>query len=242
MELADKIAIVTGGTNGLGLAIAQRFAQAGATVVCASRSGGAAAPAAAGLSVARVDVRDPASVRDLVDRTVDRHGRLDVMVANAGVMRDGKVDQLAAGDLRDMVDTNFYGTFHCLQAAAAPMLAQRAGCILTISSTIASHPAPGTGGYAATKAAIEALTRTAGIELARHGVRVNCLAPGFLEGGMTRAVIDNERVWQAYLKRFAMRRAGTFPEAADAALWLASDGSAYVNAAILPVDGGLSWP
>ncbi|MEU3529652.1 SDR family NAD(P)-dependent oxidoreductase [Streptomyces sp. NPDC038707] len=245
MRLKDKVTVVTGGTRGLGRAIAERFLDEGATVVCAARNPYAVQQLIDQLPdrvlYRETDVTDPADVDALMDAAVAAYGRIDVVVANAGVNRDGKVDRLPAEDWQAMMDTNLNGAFYTVQSAARRMVAQGGGRIITVSSSMASRVAIGAAGYSATKAAIETLTKVAAIELGRKGVQVNCLAPGVLEDGMGRELSQNEKVWNAYANRFSLGRAGTLDEAALGAVFLAGDDSSYVNGHVLEVNGGLLW-
>ncbi|MDQ3405746.1 MAG: SDR family oxidoreductase [Actinomycetota bacterium] len=245
MRLDGKVAVITGGTKGLGRAIAQRFLDEGASVVCAARSphqiGELVDLAPDRVVFHPVDVTDANSVTELMDKAVAEFGGLDVVVANAGVSHDGKVERLDPEDWRQMVETNLNGVFYSTQAAARHMIAQGSGQIITVSSCMASRVAVGAGGYAATKAAVEMFTKTSAIELGRKGVRVNCLAPGVLDGGMGEQVAGNDKVWAAYKSRFSLGRAGRLDEAADGALFLASESSSYVNGHVLEVNGGLLW-
>jgi len=246
VTLTGQVAIVTGGTAGLGLAIARQLAAEGATVVCASRSGrlpDAIEPIAGpGRLVAdHVDVQLPASVDDLVRRTVATYEGCHLMVANAGVSRDGKVADLPLADWGVMLTTNVSGVLHCIQAVAPHMRAQGGGRIITMSSSMATRPAAGAGGYAATKAAIEALTRAAAIELARHGIAVNALAPGVIDAGLGRVLAANQRALGMYAPRFAAGRPGDGRDVGRVAAWLAGADANYVNGAIIEVNGGMSW-
>jgi NAD(P)-dependent dehydrogenase (short-subunit alcohol dehydrogenase family) len=141
-----------------------------------------------------------------------------------------------------MFMTNVVGTIRCIQGVAPVMINQKSGTIITVSSTIARHPANGTGGYAATKGGVENITTVAANELGRFGVRVNCLAAGFFNGGLSRDLIQNEKAYQQYLKRFALGRPGHLDEIGGPAAFLASDDASYVNGAVLAVDGGMRWP
>jgi 3-oxoacyl-[acyl-carrier protein] reductase len=245
MRLKGKVAVVTGGTRGLGRAVARRFLDEGASIVCAARHPyeiDTLVDQAPDRAVYHpVDVTDPDSVERLVEAARTAFGGLDVVVANAGVNRDGKVAHLTAADWREMIDTNLSGVFYSIQAAARYMVAQGSGRIITVSSCMATRVAIGAAGYAATKAGVEMLTRTAAIELGPKGVQVNCLSPGVLEDGMGREVAGNEKVWNAYRSRFSLRRAGRLDEAADGAVFLACDESSYVNGHVLEVNGGLLW-
>jgi 3-oxoacyl-[acyl-carrier protein] reductase len=245
MRLKEKVAVITGGTKGLGRAVAQRFLDEGASVVCAARTPGDSAvlirQARDRAVYHEVDVTDPASVADAMDVAIRTYGGLDILVANAGVNHDGKVEHLRPEQWKHMVDTNLNGVFYSTQAAAKHMVRQGSGRIITVSSCMATRVAIGAAGYAATKAAVEMFTKTAAIELGRKGVQVNCVAPGVLDGGMGSAVAGNEALWNAYRPRFALGRAGRLDEAADAAVFLACDESSYVNGHVLEVNGGLLW-
>lgn len=242
MRLADKVTVITGGTRGLGRAIAEQFLAEGATVICAARN-----PYDIGelttdrLVYHRVDVTEEESVRDLVRSTVDRFGRIDVLVANAGVSRDGKIVRLSLGEWDTTVRTNLTGVFLCTKEAAAHMTARGEGRIITVSSCVATKPVAGTAAYSATKAAVEAFTRTAAIELGPKGVTVNCLAPGYIDGGMGRQLAAKPELWQRYQSRLVLDRLGTPEELAAAAVFLASPASSYVNGHVLEVSGGLRW-
>ena len=242
--LAGQVAVITGGTKGLGWAIAQEYAAQGATVVCASRTGAVDTPVDAWpghIVFDSVDVRDPDSVLRLVERTVTAYERVDILVANAGVNLDSKVERVTVADWDETLATNLSGTLYAIKAVVPRMRGQGGGRIVTVSSSMATRPAIGTAGYVVSKAGIEALTRVAAIELGRHGILVNCLAPGILDAGMGRAVLDNDTLRQAYTKRFGLGRPGRTQEAAQVALWLAGPHSSYVNGAVIEANGGLSW-
>lgn len=233
MSLTGQVAVVTGGTRGIGRTIAAALAAQGALVVAAARS---ARP-----PDERVDVTDPDSVRALFDRVEARLGRVDVVVANAGVSRPGPVAGLAPAAFAEVLSTNVAGTFHTLQAAVPALKRAGGGRILTLSSALATRATPGAGAYSASKAAIEALTRTAAVELAPHGITVNCLSPGIIAEGMGAQLIDNAAVWAKYGPRLASGRPGSGAEVAAVAVFLAGAGAGYVNGSVVDVHGGLDW-
>jgi 3-oxoacyl-[acyl-carrier protein] reductase len=188
-----------------------------------------------------VDVREWRSVSDLMEMAVTRFGRLDVVVANAGVSRPGPVDALDTERWCEVIDTNLTGVFHCVRAAAPHLEGSGGGRIITVSSALAERVARGASAYCASKAAVEMFTKVCAIELAPKGITVNCLSPGFLDEGMGRELIANAAIWKQYGTRLAMGRPGTGQEAATAAVFLAGRDSAYVNGHVLEVNGGLDW-
>jgi 3-oxoacyl-[acyl-carrier protein] reductase len=244
MRFEGRVAVVTGGTRGLGFAIAKEFLDEGMSVVCASRNPGDVKLLLEDypdrVRYQETDVTSPESVDELMRSTVDTFGGLDVVVANAGVNRDGKVERLAPEDWDVMVHTNLTGVYLCTHAAV-PYLRERGGSIINISSSMATRVTVGAAAYCATKAAVEMFTRVTAIELGRYGIRVNALAPGILSEGMGKELVQNEKVWAAYRKRFALGRAGDPAEAARAAVFLASADASYVNGGVLEVNGGLQW-
>lgn len=244
MRLQGRVAVVTGGTRGLGFAIAREFLDEGMSVVCASRTPGDFKVLQDDYSDRvrywQTDVTSPESVAGLMRFAADLFGGLDVVVANAGVNRDGKVDRLAPADWDAMVGTNLTGVYLCTHAAV-PYLRDRGGSIINVSSSMATRVTVGAAGYCATKAAVEMFTRVSAIELGRYGIRVNALAPGILTEGMGKELTRNDRLWETYRKRFALGRVGDVAEAARAAVFLASDDASYVNGDVLEVNGGLQW-
>ncbi|MFE7353347.1 SDR family NAD(P)-dependent oxidoreductase [Streptomyces sp. NPDC057543] len=236
--------MVTGGTRGLGFAIAREFLDEGMSVVCASRTPGdfklLQDDYPDRVRYWQTDVTSPESVAELMRSAADLFGGLDVVVANAGVNRDGKVDRLAPADWDAMVGTNLTGVYLCTHAAV-PYLRDRGGSIINVSSSMATRVTVGAAGYCATKAAVEMFTRVTAIELGRYGIRVNALAPGILTEGMGKELTRNDRLWETYRKRFALGRVGDVAEAARAAVFLASDDASYVNGDVLEVNGGLQW-
>lgn len=245
MRLKGKIAVVTGGTRGIGKRIVESFVAEGCRVVCAARTSGHDSEAldACGEHVAfqQVDVRDPESVDSLMRAAEDHFGGLDIVVANAGVSRPGRVDTLSTADWRDVVDTDLTGVFLCTRAAVPYLEHSDAGRIVNVSSALATRVAPGAAAYCSAKAAVEMFTKVSAIELAPRGITVNCLSPGFIDEGMGRELSSNETIWSQYGPKLAMGRLGRPDELAAAAVFLACDEGSYVNGHVLEVNGGLQW-
>ncbi|GAP62837.1 3-oxoacyl-[acyl-carrier protein] reductase [Ardenticatena maritima] len=243
MRLANKTAIITGAAHGIGRATALRFAAEGARVAVADLDAeGAqrvadaiAAQGGTALAVV-VNVRDRASVDAMVRTVLDAWGRIDILVNNAGIIRDAQLLKLSPDDFQAVLDVNITGVFHCTQAVAPHMVAQGAGVILNASSVVALYGNFGQTNYVASKSAVIGMTKVWARELGRKGVRVNAVAPGFIETRMTAGI--PEKVIAKLLERVPLGRMGTPDEVAAAYLWLASDEASYVNGHVLSVDGG----
>jgi 3-oxoacyl-[acyl-carrier protein] reductase len=242
--LAGKTAIVTGGSRGIGRAIVERLATDGADVVFFYRDNAAAAAEvveaarAAGWKVAaeRVDVTDAAACAAAVERTAERAGRIDVLVNNAGVIRDNLLALLEVEDVRAVLDTNVGGVFNVTRAVVPHMIARRAGKIVNISSVSGEKGGRGQTNYAASKGAINALTRALAVELASRKINVNCVAPGVIETEMSEAIRD--RAGDEVKARILLRRFGTPRDVAHAVWFLASSYADYITGQVLHVDGG----
>ncbi|MFJ4689629.1 SDR family NAD(P)-dependent oxidoreductase [Streptomyces sp. NPDC088789] len=245
MRLDGMTAVITGGTRGLGRAIAESFLREGASVLCAARNPYDIKELAddhpGRLGYQRTDVSDEESVRALVEAAVSRFGRLDILVNNAGVSRDGKIARLSLQDWESTVTTNLTGVFLCTRAAITPMEAQGGGRIINMSSCVSTRTAVGAAAYSASKAAVDMFTRTAALELAPKRITVNALAPGYIDEGMGAQLAANPRAWETYRSRLLAGRLGQPEEVGAAAVFLACADSAYVNGHVLEVNGGLNW-
>ncbi|HEY8583916.1 MAG TPA: SDR family oxidoreductase [Capillimicrobium sp.] len=215
------VALVTGGSRGIGAAVVTALRADGWTVV--------------GLSSSDCDVRDAAAVDAACQRVEDEHGTISALVNNAGVTRDGLALRMSSDDWRDVLDVNLTGAFHCTKRVLAPMMRQRFGRIVNVSSVVGGRVGnPGQANYAASKAGLLGLTATIAREMARKGVTCNAVAPGFIATDMTAEVGDD------VLGAIPAGRVGTPEEVAHAVAFLASQEAGYVNGATLTVDGAMS--
>lgn len=246
MRLANKVALVTGASRGIGRGIAEQYAREGAKVaIVYNQSKGPAEELAESIRSAggeattyQHDVRDASGPATIVEKIVESWGGLDILVNSAGITRDGLFLQLSDEDWNDVISTNLNGTFYFCRAAGRQMMSKRSGSIINISSVAAQHSNKGQSNYAASKAGIEALTRTLAAELAGRKVRVNAIAPGFIETDMTESV--RAKAGDVIKSAIPMKRYGQPADIAAAAVYLASEESSYVTGQVLIVDGGLS--
>jgi NAD(P)-dependent dehydrogenase (short-subunit alcohol dehydrogenase family) len=237
-----RVAIVTGGTRGIGAAITRRLAGQGVHVVAAYRGDTTAAAALAaeldGVSVEQVDVADAGACADLVRRVLDEHGRLDHLVTNAGLLVEAAAVDTDPSTWEQVVAVNLSAAFHLCRAALPAMRAAGFGRIVTISSVTAVMGSPSEAAYGAAKAGLHGLTRSLARETARAGITVNCVVPGVFETDMTAAM--PERTQQAILRMIPVGRRGLPDELARAVCFLLADDAGYVTGSVLTVDGGLS--
>lgn len=238
--LTDKVAVITGGAQGLGLAMAQEFARAGARVVIGDLDGARAREAAASLGGEAVgvacDVVDAGQVQALIDTARQRWGSLDVLVNNAGITRDATMRTMDEDAFDQVIAVHLKGCWNGTRLAAAVMREQKAGAIVNISSLSGKVGMVGQTNYSAAKAGIVGMTKAAAKEMAHHGVRVNAIAPGLIRSAMTEAMPG--KAWEQKMAEIPMQRAGEPAEVASVALFLASDLSSYMTGTVLEVTGG----
>ncbi len=240
-SLEGRVALITGAAMGIGRAIAETFLGRGAQVAISDIDGAAAEATVAELGTAAFavtcDVTQPADVESAVKATVDRFGRLDIVVNNAGITRDGMLHKLSVEDWEIVIDVHLKGTFLVTQAAARYFRERNAGgAIVNISSLAAKGGNMGQINYVAAKSGMVGMTKTSARELARYGVRVNAIQPGFIDTAMTRAMPED--VKKQRLSEIPLGRAGTVDDVARAVAFLASDEAAYVTGIVLEVGGG----
>lgn len=244
-KLDGQVAVVTGGGRGIGAAVCKALAGEGAKVCIGYGSRAEAAQEVAAVIVAAggeafamaADVRQAAAAEALVQAALDRWGRLDLLVNNAGIVRDTLLLTMDEQQWCEVLDVNLTGMFRTTRAAARAMLLQRSGCIINLSSTAASRPGRGQANYAASKGGVEAFTLAMAAELGRKGIRVNAVAPGVIETEMSARV--REAAGDEIRKEILLRRFGTPDEVARVVVFLASADAAYITGEVLHVDGGL---
>ncbi len=244
--LDERIALVTGGSRGIGQAICLELARAGASVVFTYKSSPDGARETekriledGGRSrAARCDVADGEAVDALVAGVVKDEGRVDILVNNAGITRDQVIMRMKPEDFDAVIATNLRGTWNLCRAASRPMLRARAGRIINLSSVVAGMGNPGQSSYAASKGGIEALTRSLSRELGSRGITVNAIAPGFIQTDMTAALPEDAQ--RALLARIPLGELGTVEDVARAVRFLASDDARYITGQVIHVNGGLT--
>ncbi len=245
MRLAGKTALVTGSTRGIGRAIAERLAKEGAFVAVSGRSEEQARQVAADIAARGgravgigADVAVPESAEALVEKAIHEMGRLDVLVNNVGVTRDTLFVRMKRDDWDAVLDVNLHGVYNCTRAAVRPMMKQRYGRIINISSIVGLTGNVGQTNYAAAKAALIGFTKSLARELAGRNITVNVVAPGYIRSDMTDAL--SEDIQQQLQAQIPMGRVGEPDEVAHAVLFLAEDASSYITGHTLVVDGGMS--
>ena len=242
-DLHDKVAVVTGASRGIGRDVAQMLAARGAHVVAAARGDHAADTVSAiGTAGGRaeagsLDVTDSAAVAALVTGVLERHGRIDILVNNAGIARDQLLMRMKRDDWDQVIATNLTAAFACTQAVIKPMIKQRAGRVISISSVVGQVGNAGQSNYAASKAGLIGFSKALAREVAARGITVNVVAPGLIETDMTRAITGKAQGdWTAQIP---LGRLGTPADVAAAVCFLASDEASYITGQVLAVNGGM---
>lgn len=243
--LKDKVAIITGSNRGIGRAIALDFIENNAKVVINYRNGKDEAEELLKLIqgqnkeayLVQGDISLEEDVKRLINKTLEKFGRIDVLVNNAGINKDGLIMRMSESDFLDVINVNLKGSFNCLKYASNVMMKQRSGKIINLSSVIGLIGNIGQANYAAAKAGLIGLTKSAAKELALRGINVNAIAPGFIKTDMTDKLSD--KIKEDTLLHIPLKRFGEAKEIASVATFLASDMSSYVTGQVISVDGGM---
>lgn len=241
--LEGRVALVTGASRGIGLAIASTLAQSGAQVVLTSRSDGPGQAAAEGIRAAGgrahhrvMDIADDAAVETGVKELLEDYGTIPILVNNAGITRDGLLLRMKKADWDAVIETNLSGTYRVCRAVVPSMIRARYGRVVNVTSVVAQTGNPGQANYSAAKAGTEGFTRSLAREIASRNITVNCVAPGFIDTDMTRGLDDASR--ENLLDQVPMKRLGESQDVATAVLFLVAHAS-YITGATLNVNGGM---
>ena len=245
MTLVGKVALVTGGSRGIGRAIALKLAENGADVAI-NYAGNTAAAEEVKAAIEQMgrkalliqcSVADTDGVQAMVNQVVKELGRLDILVNNAGITRDGLLMRMKEADWDDVMNTNLKGVYNCSKAVMRTMMKQKSGRIVNMASVVGEMGNAGQANYAAAKAGVIGFTKSLAKEVASRGITVNAIAPGFIATDMTRVLSDDQKAEMAWT--IPLGRAGQPEDVANAVLFLASEGAAYITGQVLNVDGGM---
>jgi 3-oxoacyl-[acyl-carrier protein] reductase len=243
IDLSGKVAIVTGASRGIGRGIALRLAKQGALVVAAARGDNAKATAdeivASGGKAEHIalEITDSAAAEAALADVIKRHGRIDVLVNNAGITKDQLMLRLKREDWDAVINTNLTATFGITQVVLKQMIRQRSGRIINISSVVGQSGNPGQANYAASKAGLIGFSKAVALEVASRGITVNVVAPGLIETDMTKAM--TEQAHEQWVSKIPLKRLGTSDDIAAAVCFLASDEASYITGQVLAVNGGM---
>lgn len=245
MRFKDKVAVITGGAQGIGKAIAEGFAQEGASVIISDIDRSTASQTAEflskkyncnSLSVAS-DVSRLSQTDELVKKTLDKYGKIDVFINNAGITKDNLLMRMSEAEWDAVINVNLKGVFNCIKSVSRVLLKQRSGRIVNIASVVGQMGNAGQANYAASKGGVIALTKTCAREFASRGITVNAVAPGFIKTRMTEGLSDD--VKQKLTEQIPLKRLGDVQDVARAVLFLASDDASYISGHVLAVNGGM---
>ena len=244
IDLSDKIALVTGASRGIGQSISMILAQNGAHVVCVSRNINDVQSVVDKIthqkfnaSAVSCDISDSNNVTELVKDIIEKHGRIDILINNAGITRDNLLMRMSEDDWNEVVNVNLKAAFTAIKAASRSMIKQRSGRIINISSVVGLIGNAGQVNYAASKAGLIGMTKSVAREFASRGITANCIAPGYVETQMTNKLTDE--VKSSLNEQIPLGRIGNVEDIAYAVAFLASDEASYITGQTLAVDGGM---
>ena len=240
-RLKDKVAIITGSAKGIGFSTAQRFAEEGAIVILADMNLESVKGAAAQIPSAQayaINVTDRASIQAVVDQVMQKYGRIDILINNAGITQDARLVKMTEAQFDAVIDVNLKGVFNCTQLIVPHMLEAKSGAIVNASSVVGIYGNFGQTNYSATKFGVIGFTKTWARELGPKGIRVNAICPGFIATEMVKAMPEN--ILQDIERRSWLGRLGTPEEIANVYLFLASNEASYINGVALEASGGIS--
>ena len=242
-QLSGRVALVTGASRGIGKAIALRLAAAGAIVAAGARAENAretvdAITGAGGTAdLVALDVTDGGSIDSAVAGVLSRHGKIDILVNNAGITRDTLMLRMKRDDWDAVLQTNLSGAYACAQAVLKPMIKQRSGRVINITSVVGQAGNAGQANYAASKAGLIGFTKALALEVASRNITVNAVAPGLIDTDMTRAIAAGAH--EEWAAKIPLKRLGTPDDVANAVVFLASDEASYITGHVLAVNGGM---
>ncbi len=242
-QLAGRVALVTGASRGIGKAIALRLAGAGATVAAGARGENARETveaivgAGGNAELVALDVTDAGSIEAAIAGVLSRHGRIDILVNNAGITRDTLMLRMKREDWDAVLQTNLTGAYACAQAVLKPMVKQRSGRVINITSVVGQAGNAGQANYAASKAGLIGFTKALALEVASRNITVNAVAPGLIDTDMTRAIAAGAH--EEWAAKIPLKRLGTPDDVANAVVFLASDEASYITGHVLAVNGGM---
>lgn len=245
MSFKDKVTVITGSARGIGFAICQKLAKAGAAIVIndvmdeqnATEPIKAIEALGADVIYVQADISQTEQAKSLIEKAVEKFGHIDVLVNNAGITRDSLLIRMREEDWDAVIAINLKGTFNCTQAAAKYMMKQRSGVIVNISSVVGVYGNAGQANYSASKAGVIGLTKTSAKELASRGIRVNAIAPGFIETEMTKKLPEEAR--NVIIERIPLGKLGSPDNVASLVAFLASEEAGYITGQVIGLDGGL---
>ncbi|MDD5692742.1 MAG: 3-oxoacyl-[acyl-carrier-protein] reductase [Candidatus Omnitrophica bacterium] len=244
MRLKDKVALITGGARGIGQAIAMAFAKEGADIAVADVNLETAQKTASEIELLgrkalalEMDVTNYEKVEEGVNKILDKMGKVDILINNAGITKDNLLLRMSQSDWDAVINVNLKGTFNCIKAVSRPMVKQRSGRIISIASIIGLMGNPGQANYAASKAGIIALTKTVAKELASRNINANAIAPGFIQTEMTAKLPED--IKKRMLEAIPLAKLGSPGDVANLCVFLASDESSYITGQTITIDGGM---